>query len=241
MAKYGEYSEIETAFLCRLCKPGATVVEVGANIGSHTVPLARHLTDRGRLFAFEPQPLLFSLLTANLDANHMPHVEAAELALGDSSAPLYLPELDYAAEGNFGGVALSTCPGFTEVRQIRLDDCIDVDVLHLIKIDVEGMEQAVLQGAAALLRQHRPLLYVENDREDNSSALIDHLLGLDYRLRWSTPPLFNPGNFLGQSENIFGETVSLNMLCIPAERYSGQMGSGEITAPDDRPWRHGPD
>ncbi|MEM7399847.1 MAG: FkbM family methyltransferase, partial [Pseudomonadota bacterium] len=66
MHTYGEYSEIEVQALLHLIEPGETVVEAGANIGSHTVPLARKIGPRGRVIAFEPQSLPFQILTDNL-------------------------------------------------------------------------------------------------------------------------------------------------------------------------------
>jgi hypothetical protein len=57
-----------------------------------------------------------------------------------------------------------------------------LDRCHFLKIDVEGLEQEVLEGASDTLRRFRPRLYVENDRLEKSAALIEHLLALDYRL-----------------------------------------------------------
>ncbi|WP_305984361.1 FkbM family methyltransferase [Roseibium sp. MMSF_3544] len=236
LAKYGEFSELETAFLLRLCKPGHTVVEVGAHIGTQSVPLARHLTERGTLHVFEPQPRLFRLLEANLAQVKPSNVTIHNVAVGDSADALCLPETDYSTEGNFGGVALSTSTGGEQIAQVRLDDVLDPGALHLMKIDVEGMELAVLKGASGLISRYRPLMMIENDRSENSAELIGHLFDLDYRLMWSTPPLFNPDNFFGESENIFPGIFSVNMLCIPAERFGGEIGEDEITSRQDRPW-----
>ncbi len=59
---YGEFSEIEAAFMCEFLEPGDVAVEVGANIGSLTVPLANAVGEEGTLIAFEPQPVLFQNL-----------------------------------------------------------------------------------------------------------------------------------------------------------------------------------
>lgn len=86
---------------------------------------------------------------------------------------------------------------------------------HFIKIDVEGMEGDVLAGAVETINRFRPALYVENDRKEKSTELIERLLGLDYRLYWHLPPLFNRKNFAGHEEDVFGQIVSVNMLCLP--------------------------
>lgn len=237
LATYGEFSELETALLLRLSRPGHVVVEVGAHVGTQSVPLARHLTARGTLHAFEPQPRLYRLLEANLAQVEPGNVTVHNVAVGQNSGSLWLPTIDYTKEGNFGGIALSSNADGERVAQIRLDDELDLSALHLLKIDAEGMELDVIRGAAGLIRQHRPLMWVENDRKENSAALIGCLFDLGYRLMWSTPPLFNPDNYFGETENIFPGVASVNMLCIPSERYRGEIGDGEITTPEDRPWR----
>jgi hypothetical protein len=82
-----------------------------------------------------------------------------------------------------------------------------------IKIDVEGMERAVLAGAVATIARCKPFLYVENDRADRSAELIRFLDRLGYAMYWHKPPLYNPKNYAGNPHNVFGGLVSGNMLC----------------------------
>jgi dTDP-4-amino-4,6-dideoxygalactose transaminase len=84
-----------------------------------------------------------------------------------------------------------------------------------MKIDVEGMELEVLKGADATIRQHMPVVFVENDRKEKSADLIQHIHKLGYQLYWFTPPLYNPDNFYHNEENIYGNTITRNMLCLP--------------------------
>ena len=88
---------------------------------------------------------------------------------------------------------------------------------HFMKVDVEGMEVSAIEGAAETIRRHRPLLYVENDRREHSDALIRLIASLDYRLYWHLPRLFNPDNFAANPDNVFGDIISRNMLCVPTE------------------------
>jgi len=81
-----------------------------------------------------------------------------------------------------------------------------------MKIDVEGMERNVLQGARSTIENFKPALYVENDRSKKSAALITYLESIHYDLYWHRPPMFNPDNFEGNSEDIFKGIVSINML-----------------------------
>jgi hypothetical protein len=78
------------------------------------------------------------------------------------------------------------------------------------------------------------VLYVENDREEKSAALIGQLLGLGYRLYWHLPPLFNPKNYFGATENVFGARYSGNMLGIHASIEQHIQGLREIIEPGDR-------
>jgi hypothetical protein len=112
----------------------------------------------------------------------------------------------------------------------RLSSC------HVIKIDVEGMERDVLEGAQATLAEHRPLLYVENDRSEKSKQLVDWLLGADYRLFWDLPPLFNKENYFGRRENIFGNVLSINILGVPRASQLTVANFREIMSPEDD-WR----
>lgn len=213
---YGEWSEIELATLLRLVRPGFVVVELGANVGAHSVPLARRAGRAGRFIAFEPQQGAFGLLAANLAMNGLHHAELWPMAAGAAPgfAPIPLP--DYEAPGNFGGVSLGAGTGRAPV--VALGEFLGLDRLDLLKIDVEGMEIEALAGASELIRCTRPLIYLENDRRDRSAALIGAVHGLGYHAFWDLPPLYNPGNFMGEGRDIFPRLRSINMLCIPVER-----------------------
>jgi tetratricopeptide (TPR) repeat protein len=112
-------------------------------------------------------------------------------------------------------------------------DSLDLARCDLIKIDVERTEGEAIAGAVRTIRRFRPVLYVENDRQEKSAALIRQLFALDYRLYWHLPPLFNPQNYFGVAENIFAGTVSINMLGIHASSPLSVAGFREITDPDE--------
>jgi len=223
MATYGECNELELAVLLALAEYPGLVVEVGANMGIHTVPLAQALRERGRqLVAFEPQPVVFQQLCANLALNGLMNVTAWPFACGEVQGVVTFPRPDYLKTGNFGGVSMSSsapAAGDTcvPVPCIRLDDMLPSERVGLLKIDVEGFELRVLKGGCALIQRSRPLVYVENDRVDRSQELIEWLWGIGYNLWWHTPRLFNPQNFFGVAHNLYGTLASLNMLGVPRE------------------------
>ena len=228
--KYGEYGELEAKLFEQICRPGDIVVEAGANIGTHTMVLARLVGAGGRVHAFEPQRIVFQTLCANLALNTITNVEAYHAALAAEAGHVRIPDIRYDVEGNFGGVSVDKFEAGIRVPKLVLDELLDeIPRLKLIKIDVEGMEREVLRGAGRLIAKFRPMLYVENDRLDRSEALIEHIFSLDYRAFWHLPPLYNPENFAGEAENIYGDIVSANMICLPRERAAKMDGFDEIT------------
>src|SRR5581483_8350098 len=124
---YGECSELELAFLLTLAKQPGLVVEVGANMGIHTVPLAAALAKENRpLYAFEPQPVIFQQLCANLALNGLTNVRAFPYACGRQNGALMFEVPDYTKPGNFGATRLTSVeatPSRREIVQcVRLDD-----------------------------------------------------------------------------------------------------------------------
>ncbi|MBT6118582.1 MAG: FkbM family methyltransferase [Rhodospirillaceae bacterium] len=236
--RYGEFSESEIALFDQLLRPGCVAFDVGANIGAHTIWLAGKVGEKGRVVAFEPQRVIHQMLCANLALNGCENVYALWAAAGQTGGSARVPRLDYRAENNFGGIPLAPANSTDETSEgvpaMRIDD-VQVPRCDLIKIDVEGMEQEVVAGAERIIRKYRPMLYVENDRRDRAEALVGALRSLDYRLFWHLPRLYNPENFFGEGENVFGRIVSVNMLCVPSERPI-QTALREV---QDADWRKG--
>ncbi len=228
---YGEFSEGECQLLRQIVKPGQVIVEAGAHIGAHTIPLSRWVGSGGRVLAFEPQRIVFQTLCANVALNGRTNVACQPRALGQRPGTLRVPPVDYTQAINTGGIAL--CEGAQgELVEVVTIDSLELSACHLIKVDVEGMELEVLRGAEATLARHRPLLYVENDRAEKSAALIAYLLGAGYALYWHLPPLFQSHNFFDNSENIFPGVVSANMLGVPPSVPARIEGLRRIPGPE---------
>lgn len=160
--------EAEFSLLPMLVGDGDTAIDVGANIGGYTVRLSQLVGPSGRVYAFEPVPRTFRLLAYNVErlAPH-PNVRLREVAVSDrtGTASLSLP-LEGSLE-NFYTASLAATPS-SKVRRIivpttTLDECMPPDGgrVALIKIDTEGAEWQVLQGATDLLRRERPAVICE--------------------------------------------------------------------------------
>lgn len=154
----GRFFEEDELALFENFGSGGTALDIGANVGNHTVFFAA-LGGFGRVVPFEPNPTVYTLLQANVAANDLSNVDLGYLgfALGSQDGQGVL-RLD---EGNLGATQVNLVEGGDiQVRDAGrvLADMHDID---LIKIDVEGMEIEVLKSIGKLLERERPPIYIE--------------------------------------------------------------------------------
>ncbi len=211
----GEFSEGEVQLFRRFVHPGDLVLDVGANIGAHTVALARLVDSSGVVLAFEPIRFLYQLLCGNVALNGLAHVHTHHVAVGREAGALRVPPIDFTIPDNYGGVPLGGWQHGEHVPVLRLDD-ISVPRCDFIKIDVEGMEQQVIEGAWMLINRFRPVLYVENNGGAKGPPLVDAIRSRGYELYWHYPHLFAEDNYRQapiDADDL--RIVSHNMLCLP--------------------------
>jgi FkbM family methyltransferase len=161
---YGEFEPLERSLFVSLVREEDTVFDIGANFGLYSVIASARLRS-GSLHAFEPNPDLFSILKANLEKRPFGHLEAHQIAIGATrgnvafncaldSAFSSVVETERIATERTVMVPITTLDGFMEERDIQLVD--------LMKIDVEGYEPEVLEGASRLLaRTDAPIVLIE--------------------------------------------------------------------------------
>lgn len=158
----GAYGHQETALLRALLRPGATFVDVGANWGYFTLLAASLTGASGRVVALEPDPRLFPLLAGNAARNRLAHAEAVPVAASDTAGEALLAGFD-ERQGNWGLSTLAAAgqggdaPVF-RVRTERIDTLMDergMESADLLKMDVEGAEEAALRGMAEGIARHR--------------------------------------------------------------------------------------
>lgn len=227
---YGEFSYGETQLFEQIVKPGGIVLDIGANIGCHSVRLAQLVGPKGMVLAFEPQHLVFQLLCANGGLNNLVNLRAYCMALGRENGSIRVPVMDPNIDNNFGGLGLGEFD-FGEVVDLRPLDSFKLPRCQLMKIDVEGMEAEVIGGALETIERCKPVLYVENDRPEKSENLIRLIDSMNYDMYWHLPPLYNPKNFAENDENVFGKIVSKNMLCIHNSREQNITGLPRVEVP----------
>jgi len=260
MMAYGEYYQSEVnLFEAVLTSSAYCAVDVGANIGTHTLAMSRVLT-HGKVIAFEPQREIFRLLSANLTLNNRNNVVTFNACAGAEIDVVKMPEIIYdGVKGHpfsFGGIS----PDFAkdvqytyEVPMFPLDQVLhEHEFIRLIKIDVEGHELDVLKGAVHTIAKHKPILYVENDRLKNSVALLTFIKSLGYRMFWHLPLFHNPDNFArcvepihhcGFVKNKSGTYESIgfgiNMLCINQDEDCRDIVFDEVEDLEWHPYLHG--
>jgi FkbM family methyltransferase len=154
----------------RLLRSGSTALDVGANVGAHTLHLARAVGATGRVVAFEPAGAAFERLTTNISLNddlgaRICARQTMLLRAPDDPLP---PEVISSWPLVPGRELHPTVPGRPHstagARVETLDgalEALDVRSVDLIKLDVDGYECDVLAGATETLAQHRPTLLVE--------------------------------------------------------------------------------
>lgn len=165
----GEYEPQLTLLLSRLTPVGGVTVDVGANIGCHTLTLAQAVGSKGLVFAFEPNPPIRAVLERNVALNKFENVHIFNCALGDEpgTLPLRVPQANSAEHSNMGLaslVALETPHDLINVPVQTLDAALgdlELDRVDVVKIDVQGYECQVLRGMANILERHRPAVIFE--------------------------------------------------------------------------------
>ncbi len=149
--------------------PDSVCLDVGANIGLYCLGLSQLAPD-GRVYAFEPSPGALQWLRRNLEANDVTNVEVVEAAVSDRVGTVGFHDVPFFTAGSFtadeSSHLASEAVGSTlvEVPCTTLDAFVEssgVERVDVIKIDVEGAELSVLEGAKGILDQHRPTVVME--------------------------------------------------------------------------------
>lgn len=202
----------EFAFLDRYLEPGMTFLDAGANEGIYSVFAAERLGGAA-VWAFDPSQRELFRLARNLDLNNL-KVRVFPVALSNQTGTAEMTVGGYGHEGlnTLGRLDHEVEAGAKELIQVtRLDDVVKENPLprlDFIKIDVEGAELKLLQGATETLRRYRPVLLLEvSDRMLRQQGagreqLLDYLRTLDYELYIFDPYSGLPAPSAAHSDNM---------------------------------------
>ena len=193
----GGFERAETEFAIGQARPGTVAIDVGANVGMFTVPLALAVGPSGRVLTIEPSPENVARLESNLELNSLENVVVEAIAVGDKAGQLVLQ--------------LASDPGFHSTAEISESRSVDEELIvraetldqvwlrahapavSFIKIDTEGSEDAVLRGAEQILRACRPALLVEAKGDGRVRELDGWLGAFGYSRKRERG--FAPGNY----------------------------------------------
>jgi FkbM family methyltransferase len=172
------YGEIEMRLVDLLCRSGEDAIDVGANFGGYVHFMQRHAR---RVIAFEPVPEFVRVLRAKFRDNVV--IEPIALSNRVGEALLYIPVISGIKVGGCSSLSASAAAAYSardviRARVARLDD-LYVGMVGFIKVDVEGHEQAVLEGALDTIRRCQPrlLIEIEEHLSPGGTVRVSALLG----------------------------------------------------------------
>lgn len=166
------------SFMARL-RPGMTVWDIGANVGLFTLPSARAVGPTGHVVAFEPMPRNLRFLRRHLALNGLGGIVVCEAAVSDRAGTLRMKEGDSPSEFH------ADPGGDWEVRAITLDEWLSENGAlppDVVKIDVEGSDDAVLRGGARSFAKYRPAIYLALHGEPQAWACAQLLAAWGYKV-----------------------------------------------------------
>jgi FkbM family methyltransferase len=230
----GEYEVLETKILKFFATSANFVVDVGANVGYYAVELGKVLQENGKLLAFEPIPSSFDQLNANVRLNKIEkQVSCIQLAISNTEGTLtlYTPKIS----GSSATSARNLHPGESSVRHEVSVSTLDlvlrtsgIENCDLIKIDVEGAELMVIQGALESIKKFKPVIFAELLRKWSAqfdyspNEVLELLLPLGYKCFAVSPKL-------PEITIIDEKTIETNFVFVPESKLTSFQNSFGIT------------
>ncbi len=194
-----------------------TVLDIGANIGCHTLLFAKLVGTEGKVIAFEPMSYAFLKLKRNIQLNNFNNIKLEKVALSNINTS---QDIHFQSSWTLDGA--SQCQDSKEfINFINLDDYVRTNLINkidFIKLDVDGYEYKVISGGLATLKRDRPLLLVEMGAHtlktvgDNVYDLVNTLAKLGYRFYSETD--LNHSLDSGDVIKSIPENGTINVLCL---------------------------
>lgn len=166
-----EYSSLQ--IFASLLKKGNTILDVGANSGLYSIFYSKLVGEQGFVYAFEPDTSTYALLLENLKLNECKNISTYNFALSNKESCVemisYSPEdLNLKLQGDsfkymkeVSGKSEAAGNGMKAYKLDDLEEIRQIEKIDFIKIDVEGAELLVLQGALNIIQKHRPVIIFE--------------------------------------------------------------------------------
>jgi FkbM family methyltransferase len=175
----GTYELSTVQRLALTVQPGMTCLDIGANVGYYTLLFSKLTGPSGRVFAFEPLPANGNYLRRHVRMNRCQNVRVFDLALTDFNGEAAFAEHENRSMGNLSNAGSLTVHCTTLETLLRDGE---IETPHVLKIDVEGAELAVLLGGRQILQAAKPFIFLATHGPEVHEACCSFLKGIGYHL-----------------------------------------------------------
>jgi FkbM family methyltransferase len=183
----GCFEPFVTSIIQKKVNKGMYVLDIGANIGCHTLPLAKIVGEQGKVFAFEPMSRAFSKLKQNVGLNSFKNIVLEKIAFSDVSQKK--DSIHFRSSWPLDSIEVDKQKEKEEVEFTTLDDYVkknNIQRIDFMKLDVDGYECKIVKGGMNALKKFRPMMIIElgistlKGVGDEPDKLIDSLMSLGY-------------------------------------------------------------
>jgi FkbM family methyltransferase len=200
-----------------LLKKGSVVIDVGANWGLHTLYTSKLVGKTGKIIAIEPFPSAFKELKWHITKNACQNVIALNLAVGEYDGEIRFLSKDGSGQGVVADCVKGAIASVIEhsVKQKKLNTIVQelaVDRVDLIKIDVEGAEHHVLEGAEQVVNRFHPIFIIDSHTYDNALFIAKWFTEKGYRLERvnkNLPPILKTDTAWPDRNGVWGSVLAI--------------------------------
>lgn len=223
LKEQGEWYEPELIFIRDFLKPGMQVVDVGASFGNYALPMAKQVSDEGAIYAFEPDDRSRELLKRGKQKNGFGQLKIFSRGLGStigtaSFTVAKTPELNHIDDEGKEEIPITTMNAWWAYA--------GKPEIDMIKVDVNGMETDVWEGAMDMLEATRPILCIAtSESKSDLEVLYEKAQAINYSLFEYIP---GPGLLARHEPDAGLDSYLMNLIAVPAERVDSLRESDWI-------------
>lgn len=176
----GSYEYDKQVLFAQTVKPGSVIYDLGSHVGFYTLLSSVLVGNIGKVVSFEPLPKNLTYLKKHLQINNITNTQIIEAAVCDREGTAYFETNNCSFQGHF------VSEGNLCVRTVGLDELINKKQLpppNYMKIDVEGAEVKVLQGAKKMLTEFHPTIFLATHGKEIHKECCELLANLGYKLK----------------------------------------------------------
>lgn len=224
-----QWVDAEAAFLTRIVPENSTIIDVGAGFGVYALPLAKKVGENGCVFAFEANPETATHLQESKRLNQLPQLEVIAKAVSNQSG-----KVEFRQKGKVEDSVLSTDQFTTMVECTTIDDFwseYGQPPVHVLKVDVNGKENDVLEGAEALLEEMQPMLVLNISDETDIAGIQQSLKLKGFELYELIPELGIISTFNNDENPYRKNLIALTSYHLKDVREQGVLFEDSETNP----------